>query len=245
MIDTLYAIKKLNTQTWDKQGNRLPITILEMPELKVTQVKTADKHGYSALQVGFGVQKVSRVNQPIKGHLKLDKQDKQTVRYLKEIPLSDSDNQEKSEFAVGLALNISDYLAVGDIVNVTARSKGTGFTGVMKRWNFSGGPRTHGQSDRERAPGSIGQGTDPGRVWKGKKMAGRSGHQKVTQQNLMVVKIDPELKEIWVKGTTPGFTGSLITLKKTTHKEFVGLHSDKPETPDNQVPEENTNEAKS
>jgi len=226
MINTVYAIKKVNTQTWDKTGKRLTVTIAELPELKVTQIKTQDQDGYQSIQVGFGSKKAKNETKPVRGHLKSGDA-KEVARYLKEVNLASTDTE--NPIKVGDTLKPAEVFEVGDIINVTSFTKGTGFTGVMKRWNFAGGPRTHGQSDRERAPGSIGQGTDPGRVWKGKKMAGRDGHLKVTQQNLMIVKIDKETGEVWIKGTTPGHRGSLLTVKRTGHKDFPGLFLDKPE----------------
>lgn len=221
MITQLYAIKSNTTQTWEKNGKRLPVTVVNVPELTVTQIKTVSKDGYHAIQVGFGRQQSRRVNKPVQGHLK--KSGLEPTRYIREIQLSLPLDESTSSLKVGDVIDMSSVINVGDIVKVSTRTKGTGFTGVMKRWGFGGGPRTHGQSDRERAPGSIGQGTTPGRVWKGKRMAGQDGNLTVTQQNLQVVKYDKKTGELWLKGTTPGHTNSLLSIVKTGHKVFVGL----------------------
>lgn len=221
MINTIYAIKQQNTQTWDKNGKRMPVTVAKLPHHTVLQVKQAEDNGYSALQVGFGDKKVARSNKPVQGHVKKAGIEGKAYQFIKEIRLDEKN--EDVQLKPGENLSLQEIVKVGDILNVSTNSKGTGFTGVMKRWGFKGGPRTHGQSDRERAPGSIGQGTTPGRVWKGKKMAGRDGGLQVTQQNLQIVKLDLENQEVWIKGTTPGHTNSLLTLKITGHKDFVGL----------------------
>ena len=209
MIKSYLATKQNMTQTWDDSGKRLPITILITQPAIVTQVKTQEKDGYQAVQLGLGTKKSREASKPLKGSLKKAKI-KSIPKLIKEIK-TDSEVTLK----IGETITIDQILNVGDIVKVQGVSKGRGFTGVMKRWKFSGGPRTHGQSDRQRAPGSIGQGTDPGRVHKGKKMPGRHGNQTFTINNLKVIKVDSQANELWVNGPIPGSRGSTIVVTKT------------------------------
>jgi large subunit ribosomal protein L3 len=161
--------------------------------MTVTQIKDEEKDGYLALQVDLGKQK-------------------------KEIKLT-----QTAENAVGDAIPVDQVFQLGDIIQVTGVSKGRGFAGVMKRWGFKGGPKTHGQSDRWRAAGSIGQGTSPGRVHKGKKMAGHYGVETITVRNLQVVNILPEANQIWISGPVPGSTNGLVEIKVTKEAKFEGL----------------------
>lgn len=207
------------TQTWDKEGNRLPVTVATLHIPQVTQVKTEEKDGYSAIQIGLGTKKT--ISKPLAGHIKKAGVSEK-FRTLKELRLT-----ENSDHKPGDVLNPLEAIKVGDTVKAVGLSKGRGFAGVVKRWGFSGGPRTHGQSDRLRAPGSIGQGTTPGRVYKGKKMAGRMGMDQFTIENLVVVKIEDN--KIWIKGSLPGARGTLITFVKTGESKFPGLiESEKP-----------------
>jgi len=214
-MDIYYAIKQNMTQTWDKNGKRLPVTVVKAEPMVVTQVKTLEKDGYNAIQVGIGKKKSKHVSTPLKGHLKSFSDS--YPRYLAEIRTTDAPKAN-----VGDILNVSDILNVGDVVNVAGITKGRGFSGVMKRWGFHGGPKTHGQSDRSRAPGSIGQGTDPGRVHKGKKMAGRYGNQTMTIRNLTVINIDDQ-QNVWLSGPIPGIKGDVVTLSKKRNTSFPGL----------------------
>ena len=181
----IFGFKKTMTQTWSEAGRRQPVTVMTIPPLTVVQVKTPTVDGYHALKVGF-----SLGSKP---------------RHFREIRLSDPPTAKVQD-----VLNLADLVKLGDRCHVTALSKGHGFSGVVKRWGFKGGPKTHGQSDRQRAPGSIGQGTDPGRVHKGKKMAGHSGQTNHQVKNLQVVKIDPENQELWLNGPVPGAVGTLL-----------------------------------
>lgn len=209
-------------QNWDQSGRRIPTTLLQAEPMVITQLKTQAKHGYSAIQVGIGSKSLKKTSKPLKGHLKDLNQNNHLPKKLQEIRF-ETDEQLKS-FKVGDSIQIDQVLSISDLVSATGVSKGKGFTGVIKRWNFKGGPRTHGQSDRERAPGSIGQGTSPGRVWKGKKMAGRHGNQTITVRNLTVVDIDSNQHTITLKGTVPGPIGRTITLTKTgTSPKETGL----------------------
>ncbi len=194
------------TQIFDERGEVIPVTVIEAGPCYVTQVKNLGRDGYRAIQLGF--QEAGRLSKPQQGHLK----GLPPLRYLREIWVANVE-----EYQVGQELR-ADLFAVGDIVDVTGTSKGRGFTGGMKRHGFRGGPRTHGQSDRPRAPGSIGAGTTPGRVWKGQRMAGRHGNQRVTIQNLKVVLVDPERNLLAVKGSVPGARNGLLLIKETVKK---------------------------
>lgn len=189
------------TQIFDDTGEVIPVTIIEAGPCYVTQIKTAKRDGYAAIQLGFGQAK--RVNKPRRGHLPKGVPD---LRYLREISVDDI-----SAYEVGQKLD-AGLFAVGDLVDVSGVSKGKGFAGVMKRHGFRGGPKTHGQSDRARAPGSIGSTSTPGRVWKGMRMAGHLGLQRTTVQNLEVVLVDPERNLLAVKGAVPGAKGGLLTV---------------------------------
>lgn len=190
------------TQIFDERGEMIPVTLVEAGPCYITQVKTEEKDGYTALQLGFGETK--RLNKPQRGHLK----ELPPLRYLREVRVKDVQGyQAGQEFDASL-------FSVGDLVDVTGISKGKGFAGVMKRHGFRGGPATHGQSDRARAPGSIGGTTTPGRVFKGKRMAGRMGNERVTIQNLKVVLVDPGRNLLGVRGSLPGNRGGLVMVRK-------------------------------
>jgi large subunit ribosomal protein L3 len=190
------------TQIFDDTGEVIPATIIEAGPCYVTQIKTEKKDGYQAIQLGFGEAK--RLNKPQRGHLPKGVPD---LRYLQEIRVDDV-----STYEIGQKLDAGIF-SVGEIVDVTGTSKGKGFAGVMKRHGFGGGPATHGQSDRARAPGSVGATSTPGRVFKGKRMPGHMGSQRHTVQNLKVVLVDPERNLLAVKGAVPGSKGGLVTIK--------------------------------
>jgi len=199
-------------QTWDKNGKRLPITVVIAKPIVVTQIKTTQADGYPAIQVGIGSKKAKHTSQAVLHHLKKTRSD--TVpQYLREVRLTDQPTNQ-----VGDSLKAETVLSVGDMVMVTGLSKGRGFAGNVKRHGFKGGPRTHGQSDRERAPGAIGQGTSPGRIHKGKRMAGHMGVTRFAVKNLMVVSLEPETGILWLSGPVPGSRRSLLTIVKTGHK---------------------------
>jgi large subunit ribosomal protein L3 len=189
------------------QEVRVPVTYVKAGPCFVTQIKTKDADGYWAVQLGFGDKRIKNVTKPLQGHLKGAIKDKRAPRYLREVL-----TKNKPDLKVGDKVHIGDIFKVGDVISVTGVSKGKGFAGVVKRWKFAGGPRTHGQSDRLRAPGSIGQGTTPGRVHKGKKMAGRMGTQKVTVKNLRVVDVNEKDNELLLSGPVPGVFGSLVVI---------------------------------
>jgi large subunit ribosomal protein L3 len=192
------------SQVFQEDGKVEAVTAVEAGPCCVVQVKTEEKEGYNAVQLGFGEAK--RVNSPQRGHLKeLGK-----YRYLREFRVDDI-----GELSVGDKVDVS-MLEAGDLVDVTGISKSKGFAGVVKRHHFAGGPKTHGQSDRHRAPGSIGATTTPGRVLKGTRMAGRMGADQVTALNLEVVRADPERNLLLVKGAVPGSKEGLLLIKKSS-----------------------------
>jgi len=206
------------------EGRRVPVTKVVAGPCVVTQVKKMDKDGYWAVQLGFGEKRIKNVTKPLQGHLKSFIKDNKAPRFLAEVRLDKEPERITGEtLNVGEILKVSDIFSVGDIIQVTGTSKGKGFAGVVKRWHFRGGPRTHGQSDRERAPGSIGQTTTPGRVFKGKKMAGRMGNERVTLKNLQVVSVNPETNEIDISGPVPGIPGGLLIIKRISEGKLEGI----------------------
>lgn len=218
MIDTILGTKGDMQQAFTQTGVRVSVTVVKTGQNVITQVKTAKKDRYKALQLGFGSRKIKNTTKPLLGHLKAIQKEGKTPRFLREVKV------DEGEFKVGDVIKPSDVLKPGDIVQATGTSKGKGFAGVVKRWGFAGGPKTHGQSDRQRAPGSIGLGTTPGRVVKGKKMAGRMGGERVTVKNLTVLKVDEEKGELWLSGPVPGPRRTLLLVKKTgENKKFEEL----------------------
>lgn len=199
--------KKLGmTNIYSEDGRAFPVTVLEVGPCNVVSIKSKDKDGYEALQLGFGERKEKHLSKPqIENYKKL----KLTPSaFLKEFR-----NFDISEYKIGDVIQ-SEIFEEGDIVKVTGNSKGKGFQGVMKRHNFSGGQRTHGQGDRERAGGSIGQSSYPSRVFKGMKMPGRMGNDRVTTSGLKVVKVITEKNLVLVKGAVPGAINSIVEIKK-------------------------------
>ena len=193
------------TQIFDEKGRVVPVTVVEAGPCVVTQKKTVENDGYDAIQVGFGDQKPQRVTKPLTGHFK--KGDVAPKKTLKEFRLSDC-----SAYNVGDLIK-ADVFANGDKVDVTGVSKGKGYAGVIKRWNFHRLKETHGSGPVARHGGSNGAISDPSRVWKGKRMAGHLGAEKVTVQNLIVVKVDAENNLIAVKGAIPGPNGGTVVLR--------------------------------
>jgi large subunit ribosomal protein L3 len=191
------------TQICREDGKAEAVTAIEAGPCTVIQVKTAAKEGYNAVQLGFGQAK--RLNSPQQGHLKGQGQ----FKYLREFQTDEVENVE-----VGDKVDVSLFKA-GDLVDITGVSKGKGFAGVVKRYHFAGGPKTHGQSDRHRAPGSIGSTTSPGRVWKGTRMAGRMGDRQVTARHLEVFEADPTRNLLMVRGAVPGAANGLLLIRKS------------------------------
>jgi large subunit ribosomal protein L3 len=193
------------TRLFDDTGAATATTIVEAGPCFVTQIRTQALDGYDAVQLGFGETRPGRLTKPQKGHLA---DGIPMVRHLREVPADDVDT-----LAVGERVDVG-ILSPGERVDVTGVSKGKGFAGVMKRHNFHGGPKSHGQSDRWRAPGSIGAGTTPGRVFKGTKMAGHMGDERVTVKNLQVIRVDAERNLVALRGAIPGPRGGLIMIRK-------------------------------
>ncbi len=196
------------TQIFDDQGEVIPVTVIEAGPCFVAQVKTPERDGYSAIQLGFEEVKPKRLNKPQTQHLR--KSDLPPLRYLREIRLNEDDAARYQE---GQKVTV-DLFEAGEYVDVTGTSKGRGFAGVVKRHGFGGGPKTHGQSDRHRAPGSIGACYTPGRVFKGKRMAGRMGGKRVTVQGLKVEMVDPERNLLVVRGAVPGARNGLLMIRQ-------------------------------
>jgi len=195
------------TSIYNDEGLNIPVTILEVGPCTVVTVRTDEKNGYGALQLAFGEKKEKRVTKPVAGQYKsAGIKPAQTLREFR--------NYDASEFKAGDVITL-DIFNEGDKVKVSANSKGKGFQGVMKRHGFSGvGGRTHGQGDRERAPGSIGQSSYPSRVLKGTRMAGRTGGKSITALNLKVVKVVPEKNVLFIKGAVPGSINSIVEINK-------------------------------
>ncbi|AMG30357.1 50S ribosomal protein L3 [Grimontia hollisae] len=193
------------TRIFTEEGVSIPVTVVEVETNRVTQVRTPEVDGYSAIQVTTGVKKASRITKPEAGHFA--KAGVEAGRGLWEFRLENGE-----EFEVGAELNV-DLFADIKKVDVTGTSKGKGFQGAVKRWNFRTQDMTHGNSLSHRAPGSIGQCQTPGRVFKGKKMAGHMGAERVTTQNLEIVRVDAERKLLLIKGAVPGATGSNVIVK--------------------------------
>lgn len=203
MVRGLIGRKLGMTQIFDEQGLARPVTVIEAGPCVVTQVRSQETDGYEAVQLGFGIAK--RLNKPDAGHVRASGHQVKTLREFK------ADDYNAIE--VGQVFK-ADTFAAGEVVDVTGTSKGRGFQGGMKRHGFRGGPKTHGQSDRARAPGSIGSSATPGRVFKGLKMAGHMGHERVTVQNLRILRVDAERNLLLVEGSVPGPTKGTLLIRR-------------------------------
>ena len=203
MIKSFLGKKVGMSQVFREDGIVVPVTLVEAGPCVVTQIKTQGTDGYEAVQLGFG--EVKRRNKPMSGHFRGSR----LSRFVKEVKVDDI-----GQFQVGQSLTV-DVFQPGERVDIIGRSKGRGFAGVMKRHGFGGGPRPHVQSDRARAPGSIGGGTTPGKVYKGLKMAGHMGDHRVTVRNVEVVQSDPDRNLLLVKGSVPGARNSLVLVQKS------------------------------
>jgi large subunit ribosomal protein L3 len=204
MIQGIIGRKLGMTQAFMENGKVVALTAIEAGPCTVTQVKTSAKEGYDAAQLGFGV--VKKLNSPQRGHLKGLEQ----FKYLREFRVDDTKAIE-----VGQKVDASLFKS-GDLINITGISKGKGFAGVVKRHHFAGGPKTHGQSDRHRAPGAIGSTTSPGRVLKGLRMAGHMGNARVTAQGLTVFEADAARNLLLVRGAVPGAKNGLLLIEKSS-----------------------------
>ena len=205
MLKGLIGKKIGMTQIFDKEGVAIPVTVIEAGPCYVTQVRTPENDGYSAVQLGFLEVKPKRLTGGQLGHLK--RNNLSPLRYLREFRVKTPDVQEGDKVTV-------DSFAVGEKVDVIGTSKGKGFQGAVKRYHFAGGPKTHGQSDRHRAPGSRGSGTTPGRVYKGARGPGHMGDDRVTASGLKVVLVDTERNLIGVRGAVPGAKGGVVLIQE-------------------------------
>lgn len=195
------------TQIFDESGKSIPVTVISAGPCYVSQIKTVETDGYRAVQVGFEELKEKHTKKPIAGHLK--KADLKPLKHLREFEIP-----HDMELKVGDELK-ADMFTAGETVVISGYSKGRGFQGVMRRHGFSGANKTHGQSDRWRAPGSIGQSSYPSRVLKGIKMAGKMGNARVSLSSAKVIKVDAERNLIFVKGPVPGSANALVEIKKS------------------------------
>ena len=197
--------KKLGmSQLFDENGNAVPVTLIQAGPCKVTQLKTPSMDGYSAVQIGYGLSREKLLNKPHKGHLA--KSGDTLLKHLKEYRVDEISNYE-----LGSSITVKNF-EVGQKVDISGKSMGRGFSGYQKRHGFSRGPMSHG-SKNHRQPGSTGAGTTPGRIYPGKRMAGRYGGKNITTKGLLVVKVDDEKNLIVVKGSVPGKPGSLLNIK--------------------------------
>jgi large subunit ribosomal protein L3 len=207
MIQALLGRKLGMTRLFDENGVVTGATLVEAGPCFITLLRTPERDGYTAVQLGFGER--PRPNKPAKGHLKqAGLPDKNGMETLREVPVDSVDDLE-----LGAKVDASMF-AQGEIVDVIGTSKGRGFAGVIKRHNFSGGPKTHGQSDRWRHSGSVGSGTTPGRTFKNMRMAGHLGDARVTVKNLRILSVDPERNLVAVRGAIPGPNGGLVMIRK-------------------------------
>lgn len=205
MVNMILGRKLGMTQVWDEDDNVVPVTVILAGPCVVSQVKSEETDGYNAVQIGFGDIKEKKVNKPMAGHFA--KAGVEPMRYLREVRVDDP-----SEHHTGEVVSIADFEGV-EAVDVSGTSKGKGFQGTIRRWNFACGPMTHG-SRNQRKPGSIGQCAYPSRVRKGLHMAGHMGDERVTVKNLKVVRIDPEQNLLLVKGAVPGGKNGLVEVRK-------------------------------
>ena len=204
MVNTILGRKLGMTQVWDEDDNVVPVTVIQAGPCTISQVKTKATDGYEAVQIGFGEIKPQRVNKPLAGHFKA--KGVEPMRYLREVRVEDA-----SEYKTGDQVTV-EIFADSKAVDVTGTSKGKGFQGTIKRWNFHRGPMTHG-SRNQRRPGSIGQCAYPARVRKGLHMAGHMGNERVTVKNLKLVRVDAEQNLLLVKGAVPGGKNALVQVR--------------------------------
>ena len=194
------------TRVFDENGNIVPVTVLQAGPCMVIQIKTTQKDGYEAVQVGYGERKPKHTTKPLQGHFDAANVSAQKI-------LAEFDKVPGFEYKTGQAFHVGLFQE-GEYVNVSGTSKGKGFSGVIKRHNFSRQKKTHGTGHTERAPGSIGQASDPSRVFPGMKMAGHHGNAKVTVENLEVVKVDKENNQLLVRGAVPGAINGTVIISK-------------------------------
>jgi large subunit ribosomal protein L3 len=208
MLNGIIGRKVGMTQIFGDSGKAIPVTVIQAGPCPIVQLKTQEKDGYQAVQLGFGKQKESRINKPKRGHFAKAGIDSAFV--LREFRV-----QSLDDVSVGSIVDASVF-SEGELVDVTGTSKGRGFTGVVKRWKFAGGKKSHGGEQDLRRPGSIGASATPSRVFKGKRMPGRYGAKRHTTQNLPVIQADPERNLLVVKGAVPGPPNGLLLIRKAS-----------------------------
>lgn len=209
MITQVFATKRTMTQAWTTTGKRLAVTRLSVVNNAVVGQKKSQDQNSIRLEMGYGTKKLKNMSKPLRS--KMEKSGFSFgVKEMREVTVANDETLKAGDI-----VKVQDVLQVGDVVTVQGTTKGRGFAGVMKRHNFQGGPKTHGQSDRWRAPGSIGQRTTPGRVFKGKRMAGHYGVDIQTVAGLTVVYIDQDSQEVWLSGCVPGSINGTVTISKT------------------------------
>lgn len=240
MLDGMIGRKVGMMRLYTPDGRLHACTVIELGPNLVTQIRTEDRDGYTSVQLGFSGSR-KRVNRPERGHLRRAGVDAVLTK-LQEFQAADA-----STYTVGQAITVAEF-EPGQFVNVTGTSKGRGFAGGVRRWHFRGGPKTHGQSDRHRGPGSVGAGTTPGRTWRGQKMAGHMGHAQRTVLNLLVVAIDEMRNLLFVEGSAPGATDGLVTVTRGRRKPLASftapeLGGPKPAEPEPEVAEATMSDA--
>lgn len=226
MLDSIFATKLNMTQAWSKQGKRLAVTRCQVEDNFIVDQKSADM-----FEVGYGKKKLKNMSKPLRSKMQksgfsVGVTKLQGIKNITQPKQDEAEADTADPIKVGAIVKVDQVLEVGDVVKVQGTSKGRGFAGVIKRHGFHGGQRTHGQSDRMRAPGSIGAGTDPGRVWPGKKMPGHYGTDTKTISGLVVVHLDKETGEVWISGPVPGFYSSTVRIIRTGDKKMIELDND-------------------
>ncbi len=216
---------------YDGGGRARGVTVIEVAGNRVTQIRTSDRDGYEAIQVGAPGKK-KKLTRPERGHLAAANADREPLSELQEFHVTDI-----APFELGQALG-ADQFEAGTYLNVTGTSKGRGFAGVVRRWNFRGGPKTHGQSDRHRAPGSIGAGTTPGKVWKGQKMGGHMGNRQRTSLNALLVYADPVRQLLFVEGSVAGSINGMVSVTPGRRKPLAGYEAPVLAMPELELPPE-------
>ena len=206
MVNALIGKKLGMSQLFSSDGEAIPVTVIQVGPCTITQIKSAENDGYSALQLGFGEKKPQRTTKPLLGHF--NKSGKGPFAFLREVRVDDT-----ADFELGQEIS-ADVFQVGEVVHVVGTSKGKGFAGTIKRWNFSRGPMSHGGMNK-RPPGSIGCSASPSRVIKGRKMPGRMGNRRVTFKGIKVVDVRPEQNIILLRGGVPGGRNGVVIIKKS------------------------------
>lgn len=218
-IGLVLGRKGMMTQVYDEAGRIVPATVIEVGlDCHVVRFRTKDIDGYAALQLGFGRANEKRLRKPIAGHYK--RSGVPPARLLMEVRITEKESKACSELKPGHRLTVGSF-SPGDLVNVAGKTRGRGFAGGVERWNWSSGPRTHGSMSHRRI-GSVGAGTSPGRVLKGRHLPGHYGNEQVTVKNLHVVRVEPEAGRLLISGAVPGTTGGVLLIRKVLNRRSEG-----------------------